>query len=223
LKKFIATKIALFLLMTVFLVSCSSYVRVKETWRAPEAPAKSYKKLLVIGITYHPQLRKELENIFSETLSDHGVAAVASHTLIDDLSKAEHTQIQAFAQQAGADAVIITRVLSKSEHANYQLATGHLEYRVVAETTTTANSSTTVAMSGVGFVPGEMDAEGATLQTRFFDVSNGTMIWSAMSHAAGSDNDQVDVCWKLSALLTQALSKDHLIEINDREFHQPSL
>jgi hypothetical protein len=35
-----------------------------------------------------------------------------------------------------------------------------------------------------------------------------------MSHAAGDENDQIDVCWKLSALLTKALNKDRLIQIN---------
>ena len=203
--------------------SIATIVSIKETKLESQAPSTTYKKLLVIGITPHHDLRKALENIFSETLNEHGVAAVTSHNLVIDLSKANHLKIKELALQSGADGVVITRVLSKSEHANYMLSTGHVEQRTVVETKTEGNTTTTIAMSAVGIVPGEMDGEGATLQTRFFDATSANLVWTAMSHAAGSDNDQIDVCWKLSALLTKALSKDRLIEINSKKFHQPTL
>jgi len=210
--------------MAIYLVSCASYsVSIKETWRAPDAPTKTYKKLLVVGITANHNLRESFENIFAETLRKHGVAAERSYMLLSNLSKADHIKIKELAEQSGADAVVITRVLSKSEHTNYILATGHVEQRTVVESKSNGNSSTTIAMSAVGFSPGEMDAEGATLQTRFFDAASTDLVWSAMSHAAGADNDKVDVCWQLSALLTQALSKDHLIEINAKAFHKPKV
>ena len=216
-------KVLLALLLSGLLMSCSTIVSINDTKLETEAPSTTYKKLLVIGITSHPNLRKAFENIFTETLNDHGVAAITSHNLVIDLHKADHIKIKELARQVGADGVLITRVLSKSEHTSYKLSTGHVEYRTVSETTTTANSSTTIAMSGVGIVAGEMDSDGATLQTRLFDANSTNLAWTAMSHAAGADNDQIDVCWKLSALLTKALNKDRLIVINDREFKQPSL
>jgi hypothetical protein len=217
-------KLVLCLTMAVYLVSCaSSNVSVKETWRSPDAPTKSYKKLLVVGITANHNLRDSFENIFSETLSDHGVEALPSYKLVRDLTQADHIKIKELAEKSGADAVVITHVLSKSEHASYILATGHAEQRTVVETKSAGNSSTTITMSAVGFSPGEMDSEGATLQTRLFDATSTKLVWSAISHAAGADNDKIDVCWQLSALLTKALSKDTLIEINSKEFHQPKL
>jgi hypothetical protein len=161
--------------MAVYLVSCaSSYVSVKETWRAQDAPTKTYKKFLVVGITANHNLRDSFENIFSETLSDHGVEALASYKLVRDLTQADHIKIKELAEQSGADAVVITRVQSKSD----------------------GNSSTTIAMSAVGFSPGEIDSEGATPQTRLFDATSTKLVWSAISHAAGADNDKIDVCWQ---------------------------
>jgi hypothetical protein len=222
--KFKNIKCVLALSMIVLIVSCaSSSVSIKDTWRSPDAPPTSYKKLLVVGVTANHNLRESFENIFSETLSEHGVEAVPSHKLVSDLTKADHLKLKELAEQSGADAVVITRVLSKSEHTSYMLATGHVEARTVVETKSDGNSSTTIAMSAVGFSPGEMDSEGATLQTRLFDATSTKLVWSAMSHAAGADNDKIDVCWQLSALLTKALSKDALIEINPKEFHQPKL
>ena len=209
--KWIVTKTTLSLVLVIFLCSCSSYVRVKETWKTPEGVSTGYKKILVAGITPRPNLRHSFENIFVETLEKHGVDAVASYTLITDLNKADEAQFEAVARQVGADAVVITRVLSHSEHTSYKLSTGHVEYRTVAATTTTAHSSTTVAMSGVGIVAGEMDSEGATLQTNFFDASSGKRVWSAMSSAAGANNEKISVCWDLSALLVKALGDDQVI------------
>ncbi len=216
------TKMFLWLLVAALLCSCSAIVKINETEKTSEAPPTKFQKILVVGITPSPNLRHSFENIFAETLNDHGVGAVASHTLVSDIRKADESQLEAVARQAGADGVIITRVLSHSEHTSYKLSTGHVEYRSVSETTTTANSSTTISMSGVGIVAGEMDSEGATLQTHLFDASSRKLAWTAMSSAAGSDNDQIYVCWKLSELLTKALSKDDLVEINSTEFKIPS-
>lgn len=216
-------KPGLWIIALILLCSCSTSVEIKETWKAQATPADPYQKVLVVGITPSPNLRHSFEDIFAETLEVHGVRAVASHTLISDVRKADEAQFDAVARQVGADAVVITRVLTHSEHTSYKLSTGHVEYRSVSETKTTGNSSTTIAMSGVGIVAGEMDSEGGTLQTNLFDASSGKRTWSAMSSAAGGDNAKIEVCWRLSALLTKALSDDKLIVINSKEFKIPTL
>jgi len=78
-------------------------------------------------------------------------------------------------------------------------------------------------MSAVGVVSGEMDSVGVTLETKFFDSASAKLVWTALSRAGRPDSEKIDVCWELSALLTKALSKEALIDINDKEFHQPSL
>lgn len=214
-------KIIAILLLVSSLIACSSVVEIDQTRLSPGAPAKTYEKLLVVGIAHSPNLSKSFENIFAETLNKHGVAAVASHTVISDPGIADQNHLQDVARQIGADGVVITRVLTRSEHTNYTAATGHVEYRAVAETTTTADSSTTIAMSGVGLVPGEMDEDGATLQTNLFDADTARLTWTAFSRAAGDDNAQISVCWKLSALLTKALGDDQLVRLNSTEFKIP--
>ena len=207
--------------LVLLLCSCSSIVKIDDTWKAKEGVSAPYQKLLIFGVTERPSLRESFEDIFADTLKRHGVAAVASHTVIKDLRDAKLAHVEDVAHQMGADGVIITRVLSHSEHTSYILSTGHAEYRVIAETETTANSSSTVAMAGAGYVPGEMDSEGAALQTNFFDASSTKPIWSAMSSTAGGSDEEIDVIWKLSALLTKALAMDNLIQITSTGFKIP--
>ncbi len=209
------------LLAAGVLSSCTT-ASLEESWRNPETPAAPYRKLLVIGITQQSELRRSFENIFSETLREHGVAAVQSYTLIGDLGEADQAQIQALAQQAAADAVVVTRVLSKSEHTSYRLATGSIQHRTIVMHEAGPTSSTTIAMSAVGIVPGEMDSLGASLETRFFDTATASLVWSSLVRVAVPDNEKINVCWKISALLVKALGKDRMVELNEAKFRQPS-
>jgi hypothetical protein len=219
--RIVIAKTFLSVIMLAILSSCStSYVTLEETRRLQEPPAKPYRKVLVIGVASPHSRRESFENIFVDSLQRHGVDAVASYKFIDDLHDAAPSQVQAIAQRAGADAVALTRVMSKSEHTSYKLSTGHAEYRTVSQTTT-AHSSTTVSMSGAGIVAGEIDSEGAILQTSFFDVSSTKLMWTAINHAAGGSNDKMDVCWELSFLLAEALGNDQLIEITSADVKMP--
>jgi hypothetical protein len=208
------------LLVPILLCSCSSIVKIDKTWHAPNVRTTPYEKILVVGVAPNINHRNSFENVFSATLDRHGVAAVASHTVIADLENVEQVQLQEAARQVDADAIIVTRVLSHEEHTNYKLSTGHVEYRAVSVTETTAHSSTTIAMAGVGVVPGEIDAGEATIQTTLFDSSS-AHVWTAMSEAAGSAHTNMEIYRKLSVLLTKALSKDRLIVINNKDFKHP--
>ena len=208
---YIITKIFLVLLVAGLLTSCST-AAIKETWRSPTAQATAYKKLLVVGVANDDNLRRMFEDIFVQTLRDHGVPAVPSHTFISDIDKADSTQVAEAAKQAGADAVIITRVASRSESTNYQYATGEIVSGITVMEKSGPNSSTTVVMSAAGIAPHTTDFEHATLRTNFFDAASARLVWSAQSSVFESDR-RATACWDLAALLVKALGKDRMIEV----------
>jgi hypothetical protein len=215
------TRALLVLILAGFITSCTTHVSLRETWRSPEASSKTYKKLLVMGISPNNNLRETFENILAETLQEHGVEAVRSYTLIKNLNKFDSSQLQMLAREAGADAVIITRGISKSEHANYQYAMGTVERKTVVYEDTQPDSSSVIVMSAIGIAPRETDIEQAELLTRLFDAQSDKQIWLARSSLYEAE-DRAGACWRLSALLVKALSKDHIIEINSEEFRIPS-
>lgn len=210
------------LLMAILLGACASSVTIEKSWRAEQAPAVVYKKLLVVAATHDSDLRETFENILAETLQDHGVAAVRSYQLVDDLNKADVQQLQALAEQLGADAVVITRGISDKDHIDYQYSTGTLENRTFEEEKTGPDSSETIAMSAVGIAPRETDFEEAILRTRLFDATSAKLVWSATSKIIDAGR-RADACWDLSAKLVKALGRDHVIEINATKFQHPSL
>ena len=204
------------------LAGCANSVRLKDTWRSPAAPAKSYKKLLVVAVTHNDSLRGTLENILAETLADHGVAAVPSHKLISDIGAADKALLQATAQASGADGVIITRAISKSEHTDYQYLGGSVQERSAVMVKAGEDSTTVVAMSVVGIAPREMDFVEGYLQTRLFDAASAGLVWAAHSKVV-NDGNTGEACWDFAILITKALARDHLVELNAREFRKPNL
>lgn len=213
---------ATLLLAVVLLASCASHVKIEETWRSQSAPETTYKRLLVVAVTAKAPLREMFENILTETLTRHEVEAVPSYPRIADIETANKDQLQALAKELGADAVVITHVLSKSESTSYRYFGGSLEERVAVMTSADADSSTIVAMSAVGVAPLETDFVKGTMMTRFFDAASAEMAWSGLSKVV-NDGRKADACWDFSIQLTKALAKDRLIAINDKGFRKPTL
>jgi len=211
-----------FLLVVVLLTSCAAHVKIEETWRNQSAPEITYQKLLVVAVTAKGPLREMFENILTETLTRHGVEAVQSYPHIVDINAANKDQLQALAKELGADAVVITHVLSKSESTSYRYFGGSLEERVAVMTAADSDTSTIVAMSAVGIAPLETDFVKGTMMTRFFDAASAEMAWSALSEVV-NDGRKADACWDFSIQLTQALAKDRLIAINTKGFRKPTL
>ncbi len=205
-----APKIFLGLIVAGLLLSCAS-ASVKDTWRNPEAPVTDYHKLMVVAIANDENVRRMFENIFVETLQNHGVAAVASHKTIESLDKADRNMLQEAARRTGADAVIITRAVSKSDRSNFQYAVGQGEYRSgVMMVQGGPDYNTTIAMSAVGLTPRETSFELASLRTNLFDTASTRLIWSAWSEV--STTSRADACWDLSKSMFKALSRDGLIK-----------
>jgi hypothetical protein len=218
----IAKLSASLLLAVSLLASCASHVEIENSWRNQNVPATTYKKLLVVAVTPKSSLRELFENILTETLHRHGVEAVQSYPLLADLNKADKAQMQMLAKSVGADAVVITHGLSKSESTSYRYFGGSIQERVAVMQTEDENSSTTIVMSAVGIAPLETDFVKGSLMTRFFDAASAEMAWSALTEVV-NDGRKADACWDFSILLTKALAKDQLITINTREFRKPTL
>ena len=220
--RYLVPKIVLCLLIMLFLSACANSVKIRETWKSPEATAAPYRKLLLIAVAKDQNLRQMFENILAETLNAQGVAAVQSYPVLDDLARADKEQIQRLALAVGADAVVVTRGLSRSEHVNYQYFGGNVQERVAVIESVGENSSSLIAMSAVGISPKEMDFVSGTLLTNFFDTAGARLAWSVQTQVV-NDGRKADACWDYSILLVKALARDGLVNVNGKGFRKPSL
>ncbi len=98
-------------LMPVFFMSCASTkftaVWQDETYKG--APAK----IMVIGISTNPAVRRLLEDEFVKELMEHETDAAVSYTILPDQSVADKKAVEAKAKEIGADAVLTTKSVGR--------------------------------------------------------------------------------------------------------------
>lgn len=221
-RKFVFTSIIPGLLLAALLASCASHVKIENSWTNQNVPAVTYRKMLVVAVTHNGPTRELFENILSETLNEHGVAAVASHKLFADIGKADKVQLQTVARAVGADAVLITHGLTKSDSTSVRYFGGSVQERTAVIVSGDEDSSTVITMSAVGIAPLESDFIKGSLQTRLFNAASTEMAWSALTNFV-NDGRKADACWDFSIQLTQALANARLVELNNKAFRKPSL
>ena len=88
---------------------------VVKVFEDPEAGA--YAKLLVIGVTDDTNTRRGLEDKLTAQLSSAGVDATAGYTLTSDKIRLMKSEVNAAAEKAGADAILVTHFVSTETNA----------------------------------------------------------------------------------------------------------
>jgi hypothetical protein len=95
-------------LVALALVACAA-TQLTNSWTSPDYKGPPLKKLLVVGVSNQPALRRTFEDEFVKDLKAAGVDAVASYNFIPDGGKAEEDRVNQAVKDAGA--VLITRLV----------------------------------------------------------------------------------------------------------------
>jgi hypothetical protein len=116
----------------LLLASCNS-TKITSSWKSDEAPQKSYKKIMVLGILNQKDrtLREQLEKQLAANLSNNGYTAVSA---MDEygpkaFEKIKEEDIAQKLKSSGYDAVITTVLLDKSKDQYYQ--PGRVSYQPI--------------------------------------------------------------------------------------------
>jgi hypothetical protein len=99
--------------MVAALSACAS-TSLDNTWKDPQYTAGPVSRILVVGISTQASVRRAFEETFAQALTEQGVQAVASYTLIPEDGKIPEDALKKAAEQAGADGVLITRMVGRT-------------------------------------------------------------------------------------------------------------
>jgi hypothetical protein len=100
------------LLLALVLVAagCSSTKLVNQ-WENPQYVPARFARLLVIGVSQQPGLRRTFEDTFVAKLKAEGVDAVPSHLQIPEDGPVDEARLQEAVKRAQADGVLMTRLV----------------------------------------------------------------------------------------------------------------
>jgi hypothetical protein len=93
------------------LTACAASTKIVNQWTSPDYTSPRFKKIMVIGVSKQPSIRRTFEDEFVTKLKAAGVEAVPSYLYIPEDGQVDESRLQAAVKQAGADAVIITRLV----------------------------------------------------------------------------------------------------------------
>jgi hypothetical protein len=99
-------------LTLVLLVGGCSSTRLVNQWENPQAVPARFGRILVIGVTQQPAMRRLFEDAFVAKLGAEGVNAVPSYQLIPEDGQVDEARLQEAVTRAQADGVLMTRLLS---------------------------------------------------------------------------------------------------------------
>jgi hypothetical protein len=101
-------------LTLLLLGGCASTSLVNQ-WKAPDYTGGAMRKVMVVGVTQQPSVRRVFEDEFATRLKAAGVEAVPSYTVIKEDGQADEAVLESAVQGMGADGVLVTRLVSKEQ------------------------------------------------------------------------------------------------------------
>jgi hypothetical protein len=102
------------ILVAVLLGACASTSLVNE-WKSPDATGAPLRKVMVVGITKQPSVRRVFEDEFVARLQAAGVAAIPSYSVIGEDGQVDKPQLESAVTKVGADGVLITRLVRQEQ------------------------------------------------------------------------------------------------------------
>ena len=102
---------ALALAAALGLTACAASTKIVNQWVSPDYTSPRFRKIMVIGVSKQASIRRTFEDEFVTQLKAAGVEAVPSYLYIPEDDQVDESHLRAAVKQAGADAVIITRLV----------------------------------------------------------------------------------------------------------------
>jgi len=93
--------------------------QIINQWSNPSYPAASFKRILVIGVSKQSSIRRTFEDEFVNRLKAAGTDAAPSYEFTPEDGQVEESRLARAVEQAGADAVITTRLVRVEKKAEY--------------------------------------------------------------------------------------------------------
>lgn len=207
------------LLSCIMLTGCAS-VTLKDSWRDSAAPAKQYRKLLIVGVTEKTNMREVFEAVFAGEIRKQGVTAIPSYTITGVTEKLSRAAVEDAVRKSGADGVITARLVSMKN--DTQVHTGFV-MTDRGYTNTSFLDPTPYPMDLYGFCGSTVSyatfehqavnvtmSTVASIETNLFDSGTGRMVWTGHSNAV-DPKGIITASDKLAEVIIKAMSQAGLL------------
>lgn len=192
-------------LFIAMLITACATTKLTSVWKDPSYQKKPL-KIMVIGIAKKPVNKRIFEDEFVRQLQSKGADAIVSYTVMPDAKQEDYGIIGDKMKEYGADAVLITRLVSKKTLKTYVPGSVYYPpteyhnwrdyYRYGAQAV---------------YVPGYMvEEEYAVVESNLYDAGTDKLIWSASSETEIRGSKQ-SLIKSYIGVMVDAMAKQNLL------------
>ena len=186
---------------------------VKQSWKSPSYQGGPVQKIAVLAVDERGLVRTAFENRFVRDFKAHGQEALATHELLGLTAiKADKEAAAARVRAAGADAVLIVRLVDQTSYNRQVRATPALFVPTVTGYGDCGwYDYYTVAYTDMGVIWGSTKQD-IYLDSSLFDLKTGRRLWSALTLTTLRDDmDRLAEADALVAKVVDAMRQDGLV------------
>lgn len=194
-------------LIALFLTACATAPAAQTETTASTAQIKSAwknstheghpRKVMVIGVAKDMASRKVFEDEFVRQLKARDTDAIASYTMLPDAKLNDTVVIAEIINEQGADAVLVTRLVSKKDAQIFVPGT-IFHPQIYYDTWVDYFGYSYQALFMKDSIA---DDEQALLETNIYDALNKNMIWSSTSETEMLGSDQIKIKGTIGAMV----------------------
>ncbi len=197
---------ALTLSMLLALGSCAQ-TKIKGIWKDPTYRGGRVQKIMVLAVVDNPNGRRIFENQFVAEFGRRGVDAIPSHRLLPDEGKLEKDTIRAAVEEAGIDAVVVTRMVGMD--IKITQGPGGV-YAVPSPYYSSFYGYYSYSYVYVQAPPQYDVKEIASLETNLYNVSDEKLLWTVLSKTFKKHSIS-DAIISITGTLIDQMIKDGLV------------
>jgi len=198
--------------LALCLCSCATS-SIKQSWKSPAYQGGAVAKVSVLAVDPRDFVRNTVENLFVRELRWRGQHAIATHDLLGLREiKADKQAAVSRVRAAGADAVLIIRLVNQSTYSREVQATPAVYLPTVSGYEGYDwYDYFSVTFTDMGVVWGSTKQQ-VYLDSSLFDLKTGQRIWSALTLTVLQENmDRLEKVDALAVLVVKRLRKDGVI------------
>jgi len=194
------------------LAACAS-TSVKTSWKSPDHPGGPVKKVAVLVVDDRGLVRQGMENRVGNQLHKQGQGVMTTFNLLP-LSEIQQNKDAAAGRlrQAGADSVLIVRLVDRASYQGQVRASPALFYPgEPGYAGQTWYDYYSVAYLGMG-VSWTSSRDYLTLDSSLFDLNSGARLWSCTTESVVKENsDRLEVADAFADKLVARLRESGLV------------
>jgi len=195
-----------FALASMLVATGCTSTRIVNQWSSPEYAAPRFQKIMVIGVSKQPGIRRTFEDEFVAKLRARGVDAVPSYRFIPEDGPVDEARLQKAVKQANADATIVTRLVQVEKKTSVSPGV----YQPAPAATFGFYRGYAGAWAGHYEPPTVYQYDVYTSETTLYDVKRNQLVWSGTVETEAPGDIRKEIARYVDAVIEALKSKNLL-------------